>query len=283
MPIRSFQAKLLYLMVAVLILLQAATLVAVHVAGRRTMFSSIDDELRVGTNILDQILERQGEQLSQTVRVLASDFAFREAIALGEGPTITSALSNHAARIEADAAFVISLDGSVIADTLGGRVGHRFPHSVLVSEAQTRGESSGIVSLDGRPYQLAIVPILGPQPIAWVCMGFEIDATMLNEVQRLTGLDLSLSNAAAGARVLSISTLPRDKIGSPAYRSLSHPLTTADNSRINTLLQRSIEDAAGPYRQLELQIAVLSTMALIAALIAASLFARGVSRPLEQL
>jgi diguanylate cyclase (GGDEF)-like protein len=283
MPIRSFQAKLLYLMVAVLILLQAATLVAVHVAGKRTMDRSIDDELKVGTRILDQILVRQGEQLSQTVRVLAADFAFREAIALGEGPTITSALSNHAARIEADAAFLVSLDGSVTADTLGGRAGHRFPHTSLVRDAQQRGEASGIVSLDGHPYQLALVPVLGPQPIAWVCMGFEIDADMLNEVQRLTGLDLSLSNAAAGARPLSISTLPPDKIGSSEYRSRSHPLTTADNSRINTLLQRSIEDAAAPYRALELRIAVLSTMALVVALIAASLFARGVSSPLEKL
>src|SRR5687767_743539 len=106
MPVRSFQAKLLYLMVAVLILLQAATLVAVHVAGRQTMFESIDDELRVGARIFNQILVRQGDQLSQTVRVLAADFAFREAIAIGEGPTITSALSNHAARIQADAAFL---------------------------------------------------------------------------------------------------------------------------------------------------------------------------------
>ncbi len=284
MPIRSFQAKLLYLMVAVLILLQAATLIAVHVAGQKTMFASIDDELRVGTRIVDQILAKQGEQLSQTVRVLASDFAFREAIALGERPTITSALANHGSRISADVGFLISLEGVVIADTVGGRVvGHGFPRSALVQEAQTRGESSGIVSLDGHPYQLVVVPVLGPQPIAWVCMGFEIDSAMLNEVRRLTGLDVSLLNAAAGAKPLSISTLPPDQIGADGYRSRSHPLTTADNSRINTLLQRSIEEASHPYRQLELRIAGLSTMALIVALIAASLFARGVSRPLEQL
>ena len=83
---RSFQAKLLYLMVAVLVLLQAATMIAVHVTGRRTMFDSIDEELRVGTRIFDQILAQRGQQLSETVAILASDWAFREAVAFSDTP-----------------------------------------------------------------------------------------------------------------------------------------------------------------------------------------------------
>src|SRR5690349_5368113 len=118
---RSFQAKLLYLMVAVLVLLQAATLVAVHVAGRQAVKESIDDELTVGTKILDQILEQKGQQLSETVRILAADYAFREAVASGDAPTITSVLGNHALRIKADAAFLVSLEGIVVADTLRDR------------------------------------------------------------------------------------------------------------------------------------------------------------------
>src|SRR5215216_3584472 len=113
---RSFQAKLLYLMVAVLVLLQVATLVAVHVTGRRTMENGIDEELRVGTRILDQILEWQGEELSGTVRILARDYAFLEAVGFTDARTITSALVNHSSRIDADAAFLISLDGAVVAD-----------------------------------------------------------------------------------------------------------------------------------------------------------------------
>ncbi len=281
---RSFQAKLLFLMVAVLVLLQAATLIAVHVAGREAVDKSIDDELVVGTKILDQILDQKGQQLSETVRILASDYAFREAVAFGDAPTITSALGNHSLRIKADAAFLVSLDGTVVADTLRGRfAGAAFPLAGLIAEAKSQGESSRIVSLLGRPYQIAVVPVLGPRPIAWVSMGFEIDVGVLEQVRRMTALEISLTDSAAGAKPYVISTNPQDLIGSGEYRARPHPLTTADGSRIEAVLQRSVEEASVPYRKLELRIAVLSTLALVAALIAATLFARGVSRPLERL
>jgi diguanylate cyclase (GGDEF)-like protein len=77
--------------------------------------------------------------------------------------------------------------------------------------------------------------------------------------------------------------LPAERIRSGDYRSLTHSMRTADNSRIEAQLLRSIEDAARPYRNLELQIFALSTLALIAAIIAANVFAGGVSKPLQQL
>ena len=265
-------------MIAVLVLLQAATLIAVHVADRRTMHKSVAEELRVGGNVLDRILAGRGQQLSDTVRVLASDFAFREAVASGDGPTISSVLANHGSRINADAATLISLDGSVIADTFGGRQqGQAFP---LPSLAHQNGEFSAIVSFDGRPYQIVVVPVLAPRPIAWVCMGFVIDQKVLAEVQRLTGLDITLY-AGSGRDAFRISTVKKGETGE--VQSVLHPLRTADGSRIHTLLQRSIADAAEPYQRLERQIFFLSGLALILAVIAATFFARGVSRPLHVL
>jgi diguanylate cyclase (GGDEF)-like protein len=73
------------------------------------------------------------------------------------------------------------------------------------------------------------------------------------------------------------------QLGRESYQILLHPLITADRSRIDMLLQRSIEEARRPYRELELQIFALSTLALIAAVFAVVLFARGVSSPLQQL
>lgn len=286
MPIRSFQAKLLYLMVAVLVLLQAATLIAVHVAGQRTMYESMDEELGVGRAILEQILASRGQRLSDTVRLLAADYAFREAVGLGDNQTIASVLANHASRTRtrADAAFLISLEGIVIADISDERtIGRPFPLLGIIEQARERGEASAIVSLDGRPFQLVVVPVLAPRPIAWVCMGFEIDSAVLNEVRRMTGLDVTLSDSQAGAAPFRISTLPDNRSGGSGYRSLRHAMQTADNSRIEVLLQRSIEEAAEPVRDLELQIFALSSLALVAALIAARLFAGGVSKPLQQL
>jgi diguanylate cyclase (GGDEF)-like protein len=303
---RSFQAKLVYLTVAVLVLLLTAILIAVHVTGDRTMRRSVANELRVGSGVLDRSLAGRGRQLSVAVRALARDFAFREAVASADRPTIISALSNHAGRVDANAAFLISLDGTVLADTLNERyVGRPLPLPSLLSEAGRRGESTSIVSFEGRPYQFVVVPILAPRPIDWVCMGFAIDDAVLNEVRSLTLLDVSVWNPAA-ENPLMVSTLRQQErseltaqmrkiapsgsdanatieIGNDPYQVLLHPLVTADGSRIQMLLQRSIEDARRPYRTLELQIFGLSLLALIAAVIAAFFFARGVSSPLQKL
>src|SRR6185295_1161688 len=112
--------------------------------------------------------------------------------------TLTSVLSNHGNRIHADAVFLISLDGNVIAGTLDDRyVGRTFPLPSLVRGAERLGESAATVSFEGRPYQFIVVPVLAPRPIAWVCMGFTIDEAVLDEVRRLTSLDVSLWNSGA--------------------------------------------------------------------------------------
>lgn len=305
---RGFQAKLLYLMVAVLVLLQTVTLVAVHVAGERTLRRSLDEELRVGSRVLVRVISNRGLQLSHAVRLLTADFAFREAIASGDAPTIASVLSNHGARVEADVAFLISLEGVVEADADGNRfAGRPFTTPALLKTAEEEGEARAIVSFEQKPYQFVVVPVLAPRPIAWVCMGFAIEQDVLQDVHRLTSLDVSLwSNGATGDSSL-ISTLSpveqtelvtamRAETLSPAgdatrtlelrsedYESLLESLPTADGSEIYTLLQRSIDEAREPYTQLEFQIFLLSMLALLAAVLAAIFFARGVSEPLQRL
>ena len=235
--------------------------------------------------------------------MLVADFAFREAIASGDRPTITSALTNLGARVDGHAVFLISLDGSVEADTLGGRfVGRPFPVPGLVTRAAAEGEATAIVTLDHRPFHFVVVPVRAPQPIAWVCLGFPIDGAALEDVQRLTALELSLWPANPAAPALLISTLPpekqaplweriRDKgaipetlqLGSDTYQTMLQPIETGDGSSINVLLQRSIEEARAPLRRLELQIFALSTAALFLAIVAAVFFARGVTSPLRRL
>ena len=300
---RSFQTRLLSLMVCALVLFAAATLVAVHVAGQRYLGQTLTDELRVGARVLNRILEARGRQLTDAARVLAADFAFREAIASGDRPTITSALTNLGARVGGHGAFLISLDGSVDADTLGGHfVGRPFPVPSLVKRVGPPAEASATVTLDGRPFQLVVVPVLAPQPIAWVCIAFPIDGAVLEDVRRLTALELSLwaSNPKAPPRL--ISTLPTEKqlalrgrlaektalpetlpLGSDTYQTILQPIETGDGSSIHVLLQRSLEEARRPLRRLELQIFALSGAVLLLAIVAAIFFARGVTSPLRRL
>jgi diguanylate cyclase (GGDEF)-like protein len=300
---RSFQTRLLTLMVCALVLFVAATLTAVHVAGQRNLRQTLVDELGVGARVLNRILGARGRQLTDAARVLAADFAFREAIASGDRPTITSALTNLGARVDSHALFLIALDGSVEADTLSGHyVGRPFPVPSLVTRAASLGEAAAVVTLDHRPFQFVVVPVRAPQPIAWVCIGFPIDGAVLDDIRRLTALELSLWASDPAAPPVLISTLPpekqlalseriRDKatmpetlrLGSDTYQTTLQPIETGDGSAINVLLQRSLEEARGPLRRLELQIFALSSVALLLAIVAAIFFARGVTSPLSRL
>src|ERR1041385_1095763 len=166
---RSFQAKLVYLLIGVLVLLQTVTLAAIHFAGLRAQRHDLIEQLRVGGRIFNRLLDTRGRQLADSLRVLAGDFAFRAAVAQGDRPTVVDVLSNHGSRIKASAAFLIALDGTVTADTLPrGMIGKPFPFPSLIRRAEETGEASSIVSLDGQPYQLVVVPVLAPRAIAWV-------------------------------------------------------------------------------------------------------------------
>ncbi|MCU1230312.1 MAG: hypothetical protein JWO97_3196 [Acidobacteria bacterium] len=307
MAIRSFQARLIYLLIAVLVLLEAGTLISLYVAGQRTLRGIIVNELRVGARVLERILDTRAKQLSDFLRVLALDFAFREAIASGDQPTITSALTNSRSRIDADAVVLIGLDGTVTADTLGGRMaGRKFPFASLLKIAEERGEASGTVSFSGRPYQFVIVPVLGPRPIAWICAGFEVEDRVLADVRHLTSLDVSIWTSSAGGIPALMSTLPPEErndliaqmsgmssplqpvettmqLGNATYATLMQSLSTADGSHVNTLLQRDLEEARRPFARLELQIIALSVLLLLVAVAAAVTFARTVTRPLRVL
>src|SRR5262245_3994396 len=139
---RSFQAKLVYLLIGVLVLLQTVTLAAIHFAGLRSQHHDLLAQLDVGGRVFDQILDTRARQLSDSLRVLAADFGFRQTVAKNDRPTVVDMLSNHGNRIKADAAFLIALDGTVTADTLPhSMIGKPFPFPSLIRGAEESGEA----------------------------------------------------------------------------------------------------------------------------------------------
>ena len=301
MAIRSFQARVLYLLISVLVLVEAGTLISVHFAGQRTLRSIVTEELHVGSRVLNRALETRAQQLSGSLRVLTQDFAFREVVASADVATITSALINHGSRISADVVVLVALDATVTADTVGGRmVGRRFPLMELMRVAEQRGEASAIVTFSNRPFQFVIVPVLAPRPISWVCAGFEVDERVVADVRGLTSLEVSVWSLTGGAPQL-MSTLPPAaradlvmtdterptettmRLGGADYATLAMPLRTGDGSQIDALLQRSLEEARRPFMALEMLIGALSLTILVLAVFAAVVFARGVSHPLAVL
>src|ERR1700681_2382142 len=118
------------------------------------------DELGVASRVFTRLLQQNSQQLLEATSVLSYDFGFRQAIATRDDRTILSALANHAARIKASGMAVIALDGRVAADATrkaSPAMPYAFP--ALIARAAVLGRASGVRVVDGRAYQIIVVPV----------------------------------------------------------------------------------------------------------------------------
>ena len=117
MRIQRLQTRIIVFFVALLALVQVAAFWFVNAANSRNAQTKVAEELNVGQRVFARLLDQNAEKLKLSARVLAADFAFREAIATHDTGTIASVLANHGARIGAAAMVFVDLDGMVVADT----------------------------------------------------------------------------------------------------------------------------------------------------------------------
>src|SRR5262245_18484254 len=113
----SFRARTLLLLVALVLAVQAVTVVTLVMQPNRRAQDQAQQDLRSGAKVLDALMRLRAEQIQQAVRVLVSDYGFKEAVTLGDRATIESALENSVSRVDARFAVLIGLDGDVVAAT----------------------------------------------------------------------------------------------------------------------------------------------------------------------
>src|SRR5207245_9856517 len=138
--------------------------------------------------------------LVHVARILLQHYsAFTQTVALGNRNTLTSAMDNHRTRMGADLMMVVSLDGSRVIDTLhrdGAAGGGRLVGVTrLVDAARQAGETADFMIVDNHPYQVVIVPLLAPVPIAWIGMGFQIDGALAQELAKTPSAQVSFVQA----------------------------------------------------------------------------------------
>src|SRR5438128_8124909 len=191
MPARSLQTRIIALFLLLMVLVQVGGFVLINTVGMAAARKTAGDELVAGARVFDRLLEQDTQRLIQGARLLSADYAFREAIATGDADTVNSVLSNHGKRIEADLMMLVGVDKHIIADTIGAPTGDAFPFPKLLNEAEGSQQAAAMVSLRGRLYQLVIVPVLAPLPVAWVAVGFAVNDALAHELNRLTQLQVS--------------------------------------------------------------------------------------------
>jgi diguanylate cyclase (GGDEF)-like protein len=306
MPTHSLQARILALFLLLLIAVQVGGFVLINTVGVAAARKTVGDQLVGGARVVDLLLEHDTQRLLQGARLLSADYAFRGAIATGDAGTIRSALANHGKRIDADLMVLVGLDQRVLADTLDASTGDAFAFPALLATAQASRQATAMVLVRGHLYQLVLVPVLAPLPIAWVAVGVNVDDAMARDLQRLTELQVSfLTRQGDGAWRLQASTLLEadratllrdlgtdrfsaiDDAGNALYGDASvtrvRLLPSRAGESVVVVLQQPLSSALEPFRRLQRQLALISVLALAVSIVASLMIARGIVKPVRDL
>jgi diguanylate cyclase (GGDEF)-like protein len=306
MPPRGLQSRLLALLLLLVVGVQIGGFALINTVGGTAARNAIGQDLLAGARVFDRLAEEDAQRVLQGARALASDAAFRQAIATNDRARIHAALAQHGRRIDADLAMLVSLDQRIVADTLDHDYGERFPHSWLIAQAVERERAAAIVVVKGRLYQLVVVPVLAPARIGWVAVGVELDDSYAQDLRGLTRLDVSfLSRQRDDAWALQASTLPEAArlplladISAKTFASTDAdgnamlgeeavtrivPLHASGRDHVLAVLQQPLASAMEPFRRLQLLLAWTSLLAVAVSVIAGLLIARGIARPVREL
>ena len=260
MRFRHLQTRILVFFLGFLLVVQGLTFLAVTTANSRSVNEQIENDLEVTGRVFHRFVADRVGQLILSATLLSGDFAFKQAYADGDRETLYSAVKNlQENRIGADVMMLADAeDYSIIIDTLHPerqRVEIGFPELIEASE-DTGQPTTSLTTIDGDLYRIVVVPLLAPEPVAWIVIGLLIDDDFAREIKELTRTEISfVTREPRGDFVVVSTTLPgasRDAlpdelkvffnaVDNPKHRTLLYTLYAA-GLRLSEALSLRPED-----------------------------------------
>jgi diguanylate cyclase (GGDEF)-like protein len=304
---KSLERRIAALLLVLLLMVQLSGFIVIQNAISRNGRAVIAEELVVGERVFRRLLKQNAEMLTQGAQLLAKDYGFLSAIASRDDETITSALTNHGARIGASFAVMVNPDRSLQADSahaLSETARRRILQ--LVGTAEKEGSAVGTGIIENGPFQIVVVPVKAPVVVGWVVMAFPIDQRLAADMLALSSLETSfLVRSAQGGWSASATTLAPDAVatvtaalgsrnaalrpsidigmGGDQYAGLQGKLADGDGQTAVVVLQRSVSAAIAPYRALQMTLLILTAVGILVAALVSMVTARRITGPLREL
>jgi len=262
----------------------AAALLAVSETNSRNVERDAALRLDAGTRAFSRLLDSNRRQLTHAAHAVAADYGFREAVSTKDTDTLVSVLENSGTRIGAAMVVLTSLDGEVLAASGSQfRPGMHFPLPPAQMESADGDNDSGFIVDNGRIYELVAVQVSSPLPVAWIAMGFELDAAAARELAGITGLSVTLSVKSADRWSDTVSTVPVDALRGEDVVTRRIELSKSNDTEIVAVLSRSLAEARAPFESLTRALFLIAAVSLIGFALAAFWLARNITRPLQNL
>lgn len=263
----------------------------------------LNRDLSIAQNVLERVLQSREEMLFIPASVLTADFGFKQAVASGDKGTIDSALFNHGQRINADLMALVSLDGTTVTSYPAVLKNDQpFPFPSVIENINPNGGSSTLMMLEQQLYQVMVLTINAPRPIAIALVGFKLDESILSELYKITKLETTLQVFNEGLEKYKISTLPDPTLATalsqvglkPSWLSItvtndipfvSKQFTLTEDLGHQTVITLS-EDTRMLFADLisiQFNITAIGLAAALLATLLAALFSNKISQPLSML
>jgi diguanylate cyclase (GGDEF)-like protein len=256
------------------------------------------EQLAIGERLTNEVIDRRTELELSRLSVVVQDFGFRSAIASRDPATIDSALENHSGRVGADFALLLDSQGEPLASTL------QNPFPAISEEQLTSTRRNGFTrslrAIDGRGYEILIIPVEAPGLRASLVSGFAMDQSLAEVIARLSGTSVifrARSDQSESLRSFAATTSIDDKlkqelagasdnanfIESAGYFTRIINLGESDPAAVQAVLLISRDATLQNYYRRAVEIALLVTAILIFAILLALVIARNLGHPVLQL
>ncbi|WP_304190166.1 ATP-binding protein [Phenylobacterium aquaticum] len=181
------RTKLTVLFVGLFVAILVLILSSVYAAVARNAERIVRGELAASGLVFDRIWALRSQELGSGASVMAHDFGFRAAVATQDAATIQSALTNLRARLGIDEAFVVGLDGQVLADS--SATGLR-PGPEVLNAIASQDEARGVFVMGGTPFEAVSEPIMTPVLSGWVVFAVRLDQREMTALRQLSAIPL---------------------------------------------------------------------------------------------
>lgn len=245
--------------------------------------ASATRDLQANTRVFGELLDLRARQMRGAADVLARDFGFREAVATADAATIDSALDSLKARSRADAAFVVGIDGTLLASG-DERIG--APEALW--EPLDKGRERGMIRVGDKLALAAAAPIETPDLVGWLVLAQPLDKSELDRLVQLAAIDVE-------AGVSTTDRMPAWLRRSDDGRVFEHrqnerflyqvsPVPALENGfEPRLVLRHSLSRSLAEYASMQYLLLALAIGAIVLVIALSWRVAGTVTRPLQQL
>jgi len=303
MPALKLRTKILVPVAGLILLVVVASLAIVNYVVRRQVIANVSTDLERAQQVFDRSRQRQLRVLIERARIIAETPYLKAAVETTDPSTVQGISDELLASVPGNLLIVTNENGRVLA-RVGAHLwsGDYFAPESLRYRGTFDDAEVGLYEVDGRHYQLVVVPIIAGNPagsvsvLGMAAFGQRIDSAHVSQFRAptnseivfvendrviLTTLDRLTSNHHWNRRIAGngIFTVGIDE---DEY-IVSHPAVPAVPGG-DFALMRSVSEVLGRFLgPIESAILIVGLIAIIATIGFSLLIARGLVRPVHKL